>query len=99
MENFGKFMTIVLAMIISPIISGFVILKLWGWFVVPIFETHPLRLAEAIGLMFLVNYLKLKRDKETDKDKFWKEFATNIFFLIIMAGFALLSGWVVTLFL
>jgi len=99
METFGKFMTVVLGMIISPIINGFVILKMWAWFVVPIFETHPLKLAEAIGLMFLVNYLKIGRNKETTKDNFWGEFVTNIFFLIIMSGFALLSGWVVTLFL
>jgi len=66
MENFGKFMTIVLAMIISPIISGFVIVKLWAWFIVPTFEVNPLRIVEAIGIMLLINYLKAKRDKESD---------------------------------
>lgn len=99
MENFGKFMTIVLAMIISPIVNGFVIMKLWTWFVVPTFEASPLRVVEAIGLMFLVNYLKAKRDKEADKDKFWEQFATNIIYLILMAGFALLSGWIVQMFM
>ena len=99
MENFGKFMTVVLAMIISPIVSGFVVLKLWAWFIVPTFETQPLRLVESIGLMFLVNYLRAKRDKEADKDKFWEQFATNFAFVIIYAGFALLSGWVVSLFM
>lgn len=99
MENFGKFMTIVLAMVISPIVSGFVILKLWAWFVVPTFEAQPLRLVEAIGLMFLVNYLKAKRDKEADKEKFWEQFATNLAFVILYAGFALLAGWVVSLFM
>lgn len=99
MENFGKFMTVVLAMIISPIVSGFVVLKLWAWFIVPTFEVQPLRLVEAIGLMFLVNYLKAKRDKETDKDEFWKKFVTNFVFVIIYAGFALLAGWIVSLFM
>jgi hypothetical protein len=98
MENFGKFMTIVLAVVIAPIVSGFVILKLWAWFVVPIFETQPLRLVEAIGLMFLVNYLKAKRDKEANKEKFWEQFVTNLVFLILYASIALLAGWVVSLF-
>lgn len=99
MENFGKIMTFILAMIISPVVSGFVVLKLWAWFIVPTFEAQPLRLVEAIGLMFLINYLKAKRDKEADKDKFWEQFATNFAFGIIYAGFALLAGWVVSLFM
>ena len=99
MENFGKFMTVVLAMIISPIINGFVITKLWLWFVVPTFEANPLRVVEAIGLMFLINYIKAKRDNEADKDKFWEQFATNIIFMFLMAGFALLSGWIVQMFM
>ena len=98
MESFGKFMAVVLAMIISPIISGFVILKLWGWFVVPTFETQPLRLVEAIGLMYLINYLKAKRDKEV-QDKFWKEFTANLIFVIVFAPFALFAGWIVSLFM
>jgi len=99
MENFGKFMTVVLAMLISPIIKGFVITKLWLWFIVPTFEANPLRVVEAIGLMFLINYVKAKRDKEADKDKFWEQFATNMIYLILMAGFFLLSGWIVKMFM
>lgn len=99
MEIFGKFMTIVLGMIISPIISGFVIVKLWAWFIVPTFEMNQLRIVEAIGIMFLINYLKAKQDKEADKDKFWEQFATNFIYLILTAGFALLSGWIVQKFM
>ena len=99
MENFGKFMTVVLAMLISPIINGFVITKLWLWFIVPTFEANPLRVVEAIGLMFLINYIKAKQDTKADKDKFWKQFGTNIIYLILMAGFSLLSGWIVQMFM
>jgi len=99
MENFGKFMTVLLAMIISPIINGFVFSKLWLWFIVPIFQMQPLRVVEAIGIIFLINFIKAKIDKESDKDKFWETFATNMVFVVLMAGFTLLSGWVVTIFL
>ena len=99
MENFGKFMTVILAMVISPIINGFVVLKLWAWFIVPTFEAQPLRIVEAIGLMFIVNYLKTKTLKEADKDKFWELFAAKFVFIIIYSGFALLAGWVVSLFM
>ena len=99
MENFGKFMTVVLAMIISPIINGFVFSKLWLWFIVPTFQIQPLRVVEAIGIIFLINFIRVKRDKEAYKDKFWETFANNMIFIVLMAGFALLSGWVVTLFI
>lgn len=99
MENFGKFMTVVLAMIISPIINGFVFSKLWLWFIVPTFQMQPLRVVEAIGIIFLINFIRVKRDKEVDQDEFWETFATNMVFIVLMAGFTLLSGWVVTLFL
>lgn len=99
MEKFGKFMVIVMAMIISPIISGFVIVKLWAWFIVPTFQANPLRIVEAIGIMLLINCLKAKRDKGADKDKFWTEFTNNIVFLILMAAFALFSGWIIQMFM
>jgi hypothetical protein len=98
MENFGKFMTIVMAMIISPIINGFVIMKLWAWFIVPTFEMNPLRIVEAIGIMYLINFIRMKRDKD-QTDNFWEEFSTNVVFVLLMAGFALLSGWIVQMFM
>ena len=99
MENFGKFMTVVLTMIISPIINGFVFSKLWFWFIVPTFQMQPLRVVEAIGIIFLINFIRAKRDKEADVDKFWETLASNMVFTVLMAGLVLLSGWVVTLFL
>ena len=102
MENFGKFMTIVLAMIISSIINGFVIMKLWAWFVVPTFEANPLRLVEAIGIMYLIKFIKMKRDKTNNEnfwENFWEEFIANVVFVLLMAGFFLLSGWIVQMFM
>ena len=99
MENFGKFMTIVLVMIISPIIKGFVLAKLWLWFIVPVFQVHQLRLVEAIGIMFLIDFLLVKRIRETNNEKFWEELGKNIMFVVLSAIFVLLSSWVVTLFL
>jgi len=99
MENFGKFMTVLLAMIISPIINGFVFSKLWLWFIVPIFQIQPLRVVEAIGIILLVNFIIAKIDREEVKEKFWRQFTANMIFIVLAAGFALLSGWIVTLFL
>lgn len=99
MENFGKFMTIVLVMIITPIIKGFVFSKLWFWFIVPTFQIQPLRIVEAIGIMFLISFVNAKIDKEANKDTFWKRFSISIAFTILMAAVTLLFGWVVKLFI
>jgi len=99
MENFGKFITIVIGIIIPPIIMGFVTMKLWGWFVVPIFEQDPLKIIEAIGLVFLINYIKIKRDKEVDVDEFWSDVVSSLVFIILSSGVALLSGWIVQYFM
>ena len=98
MENFGKFMTVLLAMIISPVINGFVFSKLWLWFIVPTFQIQTLRVVEAIGIILLINFIRVKRDKEASKDKLWETLALNMIFVVLMAGFALFSGWIVTLF-
>lgn len=99
MKNFGKFATVILAMVIAPIISGFVVMKLWGWFIVPTFEMNPLRIVEAIGIMFLLNFVRAKRDKEASGDDFWSEFGANLVFLIAYSVLALLSGWIVQAFM
>jgi hypothetical protein len=97
MENFGKFMAGLLVLIINPIISGFVVLKLWLWFVVPIFGAQPLRLVESIGLIFLISYVFYKYQKPSDG--FWSEFGNRVFSLIFMAAFVLFSGWIIQLFM
>lgn len=99
MENFGKFMTLVLILIINPIMYGFVVSKLWFWFIVPTFQMQPLRIVEAIGIIFLINFIRMKRDKEANSEKFWVELVTNIFFVVFMSSFTLLFGWIASLFM
>ena len=98
MEAFGKFMAVLLILIISPIIHGFVIVKLWAWFIVPTFNTEPLRIVEAIGIMLLISYIKSKRTETKDKD-FWEELGKNIVFAIFIAIFALTAGWIISKFM
>ena len=99
MEYFGKFMTVILAMIISPIVNGFVFSKLWFWFIVPIFQTQPLRVVEAIGIVYLLNFVMMKKNKDVGNSNFWEEFTTNMLFVVLTAGFTLFVGWIVTIFL
>ena len=99
MENFGKIMAVILVMVISPIISGFVFMKMWAWFVVPVFYQNPLRLVEAIGLMFLFNYVRMRRDKGGDDNGFVTKIVEASLYVIMASGFGLLFGWVIKSFM
>ena len=98
MENFNKFIAISLAMIISPIIRGFVFSKLWLWFIVPTFQMQPLKFVEAIGIILLINFFIVKLE-DINENNFWEVFGQNAIFVVVTACFALFSGWILTLFL
>jgi hypothetical protein len=99
MEKFGKFMTIILAAILSPIINGFVLLKLWTWFIIPIFHLEPLTLVQSIGLVFICNFILYQRNPKEDKDEFWNTILELIITTLSAAITALLCGWIVSLFM
>lgn len=98
MENFGKFMTILLTMIINTIINGFVFCKLWSWFIVTTFQVQSIRLVEAIGISLLIGFI-ITRKTTTKSDDFWETFIESTIFMIIVCGFALFGGYVIHLFM
>ena len=97
MENFGKFMAIVMSMIFNPIIRGYVFLSLWAWFIVPTFSVNPLRLIEAIGLMFIVGYLstKFNLDEKEHEKSFAERMITATLIQLFYSGIVLLFGWII----
>ncbi len=94
MEKFGKFMAVVLAIIVNAIVNGFVFQKMWLWFIVPIFSTHPIKIVEAIGVVLLIDFIRSKRDK----DKVWEILTLNIVFNVMMAVVTLLGGYIIKMF-
>jgi hypothetical protein len=99
MEAFGKFMTAIILMILQLVIKGFVILKLWGWIVVPLFGAPILTYIQAVALVFVLQYLQLKFDSKAEPDKFWENVLANFIFVIIAALQALFFGYIISLFL
>lgn len=97
MEKFGKFMTIVLGIVASTFINGFVFSKLWFWFIVPIFHMQPLRVVEAIGIMFFITFIRANPNKELGGSNFWEAFAKDLMFTFVVAATALVSGWVTSI--
>jgi hypothetical protein len=98
METIGKFFTGVFLLFLSAIISGFILTKLWAWFIVSTFNQDPLRLVEAIGLGIVVSYLTttVKYDEE---EKEFSDIIVQWFFKVFYALFILLFAWVIHLFM
>lgn len=99
MENLGKFTTVLLLMILSTIVSAFTFVKLWEWFIIPTFHLIELSISQAIGIMILISYLKMRNEIKKQEGDFLVIFLKNVALVIITSGFSLLFGYVVYLFI
>lgn len=100
MEKFGKFVLWLLFLVVSILISGFITMYFWKWFIVPVFDMDILSFSKAIGLsMFIMLFKKGysqngKNEKEDFKEKVKSCVGTIVYSLMV-----LLLGFVVHLFI
>jgi hypothetical protein len=100
MENFGKFMLVLITMIVNPLIRGYVFLSLWSWFIVPTLNLNPLRLVEAIGLMFVFSYLTTPLKKQDPPEEgLVVQLITLTITQIAYGGIVLLFGYILVQFM
>lgn len=100
MENFGKFICILIMMFFSAIIAGSVFMKLWEWFVVETFHVIQISLIQSIGLMLIVGYLRKSNPKKDDEElNFIAKLSLKFLEDIIVAAFTLGIGYFITLFM
>lgn len=98
MENFGKFCFTIFALVVSAMIGGYILMKLYTWYVVPVFQTPSMGLAQSIGVSFFISYLKWNKkstDKKQDWDEMMQDFFVSIFMALMYFGFA----WIFTFFI
>ena len=100
MEAVGKFFTTLIMGLFSIIARGFVIMKLWAWFIVPIFTLNALTLVHAIGLSLTIGLLtsELKQEEE-DEDGWFAKIMKRFIFLVVVYAAILFEGWIISLFM
>jgi hypothetical protein len=76
-------------------LSGFVIVKLWAWFVVTTWGLRPLRISQALGLSLLIHYATNSTSDAKEKRSTAEAVGISIFFPL----FILFFGWIYHLFL
>ena len=100
METIGKFFVVLILIIFATLLRGYIISKLWFWFVVPTFALNPLTIVQAIGLSLIISYVTIsKKELEPKDEDFFIEASKSFMVSIILAIYALFTGWIITLFM
>ncbi len=97
---FGLAVLVVVTIIVSSLMNGWVLSILWDWFVSPLFGLPPLSIAAAIGFSLVAGMLT---KQETQSNNEGKETSTLIAEMIAKSVISplviLLFGWVVNMFI
>ncbi len=89
-----------LALVPLSMWRGFVLIKLWAWFVIPLFALPVLSLPAAMGISLVVGYLTHQAHKElSDKPDYTQLLATEISNGIVIPLFALAIGAIIHAFM
>lgn len=83
----------ILFILVYGLIRGFVITKLWAWFVIPTFPSAPeLTIPVAWGLSMLVSFLTAEHPDHNDTKTFWGNVLVTPFSVLFFGW--LVSQWV-----
>jgi len=92
-ENILAFVSFIVA-IIGVFWSAFVLVRLWGWFISPLFSLPVITMAQAIGLSIVVNFLRGTSASKKIDDKDRVEYLLRAIFVTLLHPFtALVMGW------
>jgi hypothetical protein len=82
---------LVLVVLVLPIAAwqGFVLMRLWTWFVTPLGVAH-VALWQAAGLLVVARVLTITRTPEATRT--WGKLAESVSFSVVYAGLSLLLG-------
>ena len=86
--------------VVGTIFRGLVLVKLWAWFVVPVFHLPILTLAPAIGLSLIVGYFVFQgfRKEHFNQDNS-DALGISLANMLMYPAIVLAMGWIITLFL
>ena len=69
-------------------LNGWVLVKMWAWFMVPWFGARPVSITEAIGLSMIVGYLTYRPDLATKENGKLAAFVGPVAHCFIVLGIA-----------
>lgn len=97
MKAFGWLITGILFAVLSSIIHGWALVKLWGWFVYPYFDVPMITIPVAIGIALIVGMLAVKSDRiDSSKKQSTEDVIGGLIGNALSPLFVVFVGWVVT---
>lgn len=94
-----EFITAGIMSVVSAILRGLVISKLWLWFIVPVFHLPILTIVYAIGISYLVSLLTHQPIYTDDKRESSERVIMQLSEAISLSLIVLLFGWILTFFI
>jgi len=98
MEQFGKFILGLILVVVSVIFGGFVLSKLWDWFMVYAFALPSISIPVALGISMTVTLITGAKESKDDMET-CRDFFEKIIKIVARQAMFLLMGWIVYLFL
>jgi hypothetical protein len=99
----GKIVVALILLVIivpSTIINGWVISVLWGWFVTSVFAGAPrLGIAQAVGLSLVARTMTWHPPNTTDDRSYWYKVGSAVGAAVVAPVLVLSVGWIVKGFL
>ena len=69
MSNFRKAVEFFLTIVVTTFLNGFVLMKLYNWFIVDIYSLQSISMMQGIAIMAIINFIKAEYKKP--EDGFW----------------------------
>lgn len=91
----GVLIALPLVMVYGYFVNGFVLSKLWSWFVVTTFGMEPLTIVQALGVSIVIGFLTSKPVQDDDKNKTTTEKIAKYIGIMLAPWVTLFAGWIV----
>lgn len=91
MESFGYLCLFVVMMVVGPMLDGYALSVLWGWFVAPTFGLPLLTYGVAAGIALTVRYLTRQVDHSEEKKELGMP--ARVAIVLLKPVLALGFGW------
>jgi hypothetical protein len=95
MKTIGTIVTVIMGIAAATVLRGYVVAKLWLWFVAATFGLPSLGLAQAAGIGLIVGFLTLPEVKKPrDGEPLTSAISFQVCMAFLIPPFALLVGWI-----
>jgi hypothetical protein len=76
-------------------VRGYTVMKLWEWFIVPLFNVAPFTLLSAYGVALFVQLFHTSVPKEVDKRPFSERMLEGLLHITALNGLFLVLGYII----